>query len=111
MPDIRDPIGEDGTNDRDCGDTNADVDEEIGQKRRKRDFQEETWFYRVRVGFLLTVSCACVGVVLCYLWHLVAPEHLRWLSPENISALKDLALSIIVGLSMTMLTTYFFKRK
>lgn len=110
MPDIRDPIGKNEVPDRHMEDNNADLDE-YAPKRREMDFREAKWFYRVRVGFLLTVSIACVGVALCYLWHLVAPDDWRWLSEKNVGAIKDLALSIIVGLTMTLLTTYFFKRK
>lgn len=106
MPEICDPIGSATPQ----ANSNRDLDEYASQ-RRKLNFQEENWFYRVRVGFLLIVSASTVLVTLCYLWHLAAPEAWRWLTPKNVADIKDLALAIIVGLSMTVLTTYFFKRK
>lgn len=109
-PQICDPIQGDDQLSATQGKSNENVDE-YEPKRRQLNFKEENWFYRVRVAFLIIVSSFTLGIIFCYLWHLVAPKEWRWLEDIKESGLKDLALSIIVGLSMSLITTYFFKRK
>ena len=107
-PEIRDPIG----NDTIEASQNADADiDEYAQERRKLSFKETAWFYRVRVGFLLATSIATSCIVIIYLWHLLAPHSARWLDARNVAEIRDLAVTIIVGMSMSFTTTYFFKRK
>lgn len=89
--------------------SDADVDE-FQCARNKMSFKEEFWFYCVRVGFLLLSSFLSLAVVIVYMWHVIGPESLRWLCDSDLSRLKDLAITIIVGLLMSTTTTYFFKR-
>lgn len=91
---------------------NADDDiDEYAPERRKQNFKEDTWFYYVRVGFLLVTSVGAACIVFIYLWNLLAPSSWRWLDTHNMAEIRDLAVAIIVGLSMSFTTTYFFKRK
>lgn len=73
-------------------------------------FKEEYWFYCVRVGFLILSAFLSLAVVAVYMWHVIGPESLRWLCESDLTRLKDLAITIIVGLLMSTTTTYFFKR-
>lgn len=110
VPEIRDPILAEPTPAAASLDADADIDE-FAPERRKQDFKEATWFYRVRVCFLLATSVVASCIVIVYLWHLVMPHSARWLDTHNVAEIKDLAVTIIVGLSMSFTTTYFFKRK
>ena len=111
MDDIRDPL----TTDENCyaqektADSSADPDE-YGTKRRSMHFKEEVWFYWVRVGFLIVSAFGSFSVVLVYMWHLIGPSSCRWLCENELTKLKELALTIIVGLLMSVTTTYFFKK-
>lgn len=111
MDEIRDPI----TTDESCytqkriADGSADPDE-YGKKRRSMHFKEEVWFYWVRVGFLIVSALGCLAVVFVYMWHLIGPNSYRWLCDSDLTKLKELALTIIVGLLMSVTTTYFFKK-
>ena len=107
MPEIEAPGNIDNTK-RDDG--NAE-DKPYEKARAKLDFQETLWFYRVRISFLLSASVATFGVVLIYVLNLVLPEHWRWLNEQDMSLLKDLSISIVVGLLMSATTAYFFRRK
>lgn len=78
--------------------------------RDKMSFKEEVWFYCVRVAFLVISAVLTFSVVAVYMWHVVGPEKWRWLCDSDLTRLKDLAITIIVGLLMSTTTTYFFKR-
>lgn len=83
----------------------------FAKERQKMSFQEEKWFYWVRVSFLLMISILTFSTVFIYLLHLFLPTYWRWLSSEDIAQVRDLAITIIVGLTMSTTTTYFFKKK
>lgn len=88
-----------------------DIDKPYGKERAKLSYHEDRWFFWVRVIFLLVASLGTLSVVLVYLWHLAGPLSARWLPDADIIKLKDLAITIIVGLVMSVTTTYFFKKK
>lgn len=78
--------------------------------RRRMSFREEFWFYCVRTGFLLVSALLSFAVIVVYMWHLVGPPDYRWLSQDDLIKIKDLVIAIVVGLLMSSITTYFFKR-
>lgn len=88
-----------------------EIDTPFAQKRQAMSYHEDRWFYWVRVGFLLLASVVSAAIVIIYLWHLVMPQNLRWLCDNDFSRLKDLALTIIVGIILSLTTTYFFNKK
>ncbi|MCR5813908.1 MAG: hypothetical protein K6G15_05415 [Desulfovibrio sp.] len=71
---------------------------------------EEWWLHYVRIGFLVLTVVVTTIIVLIYLWHLVAKHEWLWLSPENLSSLEKLAITIITGLILSLSTSYFFKK-
>ncbi|MBQ7607223.1 MAG: hypothetical protein IJU76_04565 [Desulfovibrionaceae bacterium] len=52
-----------------------------------------------------------LSIVAIYLWHLVAPEKLQWMSPAQLTELRGLAITIITGLILSQLTAYFYKNR
>lgn len=111
MPKLHDPIQEgvlDGPNG--ANGNGSDDPDEYAPKRRFMLWREEVWLYWVRVGFLLVSALGSFSVISIYMWHLTAPQTWRWLCDADISKLKDLAITIIVGLIMSATTTYFFKK-
>lgn len=94
----------------DCGNPPDSDPDEYSVERKKMSFKEERWFYFVRVGFLVVSSVLTFFVVVIYMWHLLGPSSYRWLCSDDLVKLKDLAITIIVGLLMSTTTTYFFKR-
>lgn len=89
--------------------TNKDVDE-YSHKLRGWVYVENRLLYWIRFVFLIFTTILSLGVVTTYMWHLVGPESCRWLQGGDISKLKDLALTIIVGLIMSFATSYFFSK-
>jgi hypothetical protein len=72
--------------------------------------KEKVWLYRVRMSILGTTAVFTVVIVLVFLWNLIAPTSLRWLSIDDWERIKELSIAIIVGLLMSISTTYFFKK-
>lgn len=85
-------------------------DERFHAEREKLRYHEDVCLYYIRVGLLVFGSILAFGVVAVYIWHLVGPVKWRWLDVKDHSLLKDTAMAIIVGLSMSSLTSYFFKK-
>ena len=52
-------------------------DEPYKSEQAQLDFREKRWFYRVRVGFLLTATLATLGIVLTYILNIALPEKYR----------------------------------
>ncbi|MDR3280137.1 MAG: hypothetical protein LBT23_06470 [Synergistaceae bacterium] len=86
-------------------------DKPLDYKRRVMSFNEERWFYYVRVFFLLMSSICSAAIAIVFLFHITAPERFRWLNSNELERIRELALTIIVGLVMSGSTTYFFKKK
>lgn len=62
------------------------------------------------VWITLTVFTAIgAGIVFTYVWHLVVPGSCRWLTAEEVEAIKDLALSIATGVSLSLATKFTIK--
>lgn len=105
---INPPQGIEGSTESAC---DEDIERPFTRERQRMSFREDVWFYWVRVGFLLFASLATLGVVSIYMLHLVIPVEWRWLCDSDMTRLKDLSLTIIVGLLMSVTTTYFFRKK
>lgn len=88
----------------------AELDAELDEKRKRRDFSEEKWFYWVRVGALGTTSILSLSVIGVYWWHLLAPEAWRWLSSGNLDRIERMATTIIVGIVGTLSASFFLKK-
>ncbi len=92
------------------GDCEADKDTPLADQKAAIQANEEKWLYWVRLFFLILAVLITSSVVLIYLWHLCAPECLRWLKVADLTKIKDLATTIIVGLVLSISTTFFFKK-
>jgi len=106
MPEIKAP---DDINQVEVRVEDTKEDEPYKKELAKMSFHEKRWFYGVRVGSLIFVCAATFVVVSIYVAHLVLPTGCRWLDAQDMSSLKDLSISITVGLLMSATTTYFFR--
>lgn len=88
-----------------------DVDAELEEKRKRRSFSEETWFYYVRIIFLGFVSCLGLAIASSYILHLILSPSCHWLTQDQLANLKDLTISIVTGAIISQVTTYFLTKK
>ncbi len=63
---------------------------------------------RRRVASGLTF-CAAV-ILFVFIWHLIMPACLRWLPPEELTSLKNLALTLFGALAMSIATLFYTKK-
>ena len=61
------------------------------------------WVTLVLIAFLCICALALVGT---YVANLVLPAGCRWLSPGDMSAIKDIVVSIVAGLVMSLAIKY-----
>lgn len=94
-----------GTPEKDAADDDA-----YKKLQQSIKMSEEWWLHYVRIGFLVLTVVVTAIIVLIYLWHLVAKHEWLWLSPENLSSLEKLAITIITGLILSLSTSYFLRK-
>ena len=87
-----------------------DVDVELAEKRKRRVFREEGWFYRVRIAAVCICAFIALSVVCIYVWHLVLPETWCWLNEARLARIENAASMIVVGVIGTLSASYFLKR-
>lgn len=90
-------------------DTPSD-DEDFNNQLKKLEIGESILKYSMRrkvAAFL--AGCAAI-ILLVFTLHLVLPEKLRWLSPEDLKAIKDVALTVFGGLAMSIGTMFYSKK-
>jgi pilus assembly protein TadC len=92
-------------------DAEEEVDRSLEHARARMSFNEDRWLYWVRVFFILVLSIMTIGVIFIFLWHLLTPQYWRWLDPAEVEGIKGLAVTIIVGLAMSAVTSIFFRKK
>lgn len=88
----------------------AELEEELEEKRKRRDFSEEGWFYRIRVGALWTTSTLSLSAIAVYWWHLLGPTCWHWLQDESLDRIERMATTIIVGIVGTLSAGFFLKK-
>lgn len=75
------------------------------------DLNEARCLSWVRIGLLLFGAISSVTTITIVLWHLLTPTSWRWLSTTDLDRLSNFALSIVAGLLISGMTTYFFYKK
>ena len=95
---------------------NGDIEQiESGSDLDLREAEREAQIKSIRVrtqikiGALVIFAAIGAGIVFTYVWHLVVGESFRWLSPKEVEAIKDLALSIATGVSLSLATKFTIK--
>ena len=76
-----------------------------------RPLSEERMLSYVRRYFVGLGVVIFTMVVTVFFWNLLAPEKCRWLSQIEMDRISNLAVSIIVGLLISAMATYFFSKR
>lgn len=80
-------------------------------REAERDAQIKDIKVRSRIKLTVLLVFTLIGAIIIsvYVWHLVGPERWRWLEDHEITAIKDLALSIATGVSLSLATKFTIK--
>lgn len=93
--------------DFDSIETGPDVD--LREAQRDADIKDIKVRSCIKIGALIIFTAIGAGIIFTYVWHLVAPCSIRWLDSGEIEAIKDLALSIATGVSLSLATKFTIK--
>ena len=91
-------------------DEGKDIDEELAEKRKRRTFQEEDWFYKIRLIASGLVVLLTTALLIVYIWHIAAPQAWRWLMAEDLDRLERLSGTVLAGVIASLSVSFFFKR-
>lgn len=85
----------------------SDLDlREAEREAQIKSIRVRTW---IKIGALVIFAAIGAGIVFTYVYHLVAPTPWRWLTAAEVEAIKDLALSIATGVSLSLATKFTIK--
>lgn len=76
---------------------------DLKDKRFQQELTLRHWVTLVLIAFLCICALALVGT---YVANIVLPAGCRWLSPGDMSAIKDIVVSIVAGLVMSLAIKY-----
>ena len=88
-----------------------EIDQLLAAKRAKLVYAEEWVLFVARVVLLSSIVFLTVAVLGTFVWHMIGPQPKRWLSVDEEKHIRDLAVTIIAGLLMSMITTYIYNKK
>lgn len=90
------------------GDESGASDRDLLAQHRR---EESIMFYRIKkyASYLFAVlACAYVCI---YLFNLLAPQWLRWLTAEDLSDMREVVVSILAGVLSSIVSGYFWHRR
>lgn len=78
----------------------------IEKETKKEEIRERN---RLKKWILRIFTCTGAVVVVTYIWHIIMPLSWRWLDPQEVTSIKDLALSISTGVIISFATKFTVK--
>ncbi len=90
-----------------AAETGPDVDlREAERDAQIKDIKVRSW---IKIAVLVIFTAIGAGIVFTYVWHLIVSSNYRWLKPNEVAEIKDLALSIATGVSLSLATKFTIK--
>ncbi|MDU5054436.1 MAG: hypothetical protein E6234_06240 [Sutterella wadsworthensis] len=83
--------------------TKEPKDEELSTIQKRQELSLRHW---VSIGAIALLALLGFVLIVCYVLNLILPESHRWLSPDDLSTIKDVVISIIGGLLMSLAMKY-----
>lgn len=88
---------------------NADKENADDQWIKQLHRDEEAAFHWVKMGCIYLVPILAASVIIVYVLNLLLPLEWRWLTPEDLSGIQNLAISIFSGVATSLSVNYFYK--
>ena len=85
------------------------IDKALKQAKQKSDLREIITLSWIRSVFLIISPIIVLSIIIVYLLNLLLPEHYRWLLSNDLTQVKDLFISIVAGIVLSLTTSSFLK--
>lgn len=76
--------------------------EEEERKRLSRKSKWDSIRFWIRITFIIATVLGAIAIPGTYLWHILAPSCWRWLPTSELQSIKDLAVTIITGVTVSV---------
>lgn len=84
---------------------NSDSLEDLRKQHQKNDLKQ---LHLIRKWGIYLIAGICAFIVISYFWNLAGFGY-KWLSAEEMRELRDLAISISVGVIASLVNSYFLQ--
>lgn len=64
-----------------------------------------------KTALLVLLTVSAIALLVSYVLNIVMPVSWRWLSPDDLSDIKDTVISLLSGLVMATALIYFLTRR
>lgn len=88
----------------------ADSDDADGEWLRWQK-DEGKAFHLVKMVSIYGLPLLTSAIVVVYFLNLLLPQSWRWLSPDELSGLQSLVVSVLSGVATSVAVNYFYKSK
>lgn len=90
---------------------NKDLDNELKDEEKKQSISEKKLIFGLKKAAIIVCFGSLIAIFLTYVFHIIFPEHKRWLTPNDISEIKSVAVAVASGIFSSLATSYFFNSK
>ncbi|KLI44928.1 hypothetical protein R4K89_13715 [Brachyspira intermedia] len=90
---------------------NEDLDTKAKNEEKRQTINEKRFIFWVKISAIIVCSLFLIAIFIAYMLHLILPEHKRWLTLNDISEIKSMAIAVGSGVFSSLATSYFFNSK
>lgn len=90
---------------------NEDLDTEVKNEEKIQIINEKKLIFYLKKVAIIICFGSLIAILITYIFHLIFPNNWRWLSENNISEIKTIAVAIVSGVFSNLVSSYFFNSK
>ncbi|MEI0605024.1 hypothetical protein R4K55_12475 [Brachyspira alvinipulli] len=90
---------------------NKDLDNELKDEEKRQIISEKKLIFCLKKAAIIVCFGSLIAIFITYIYHLIFPNNLRWLSENNLSEIKSIAVAVGSGVFSSLVSSYFFNSK
>ncbi|PPS23148.1 hypothetical protein [Brachyspira murdochii] len=90
---------------------NEDLDTKAKNEEKRQSISEKKFIFWVKIVSIIVCSACLIAIFIVYIFHLIFPNNCRWLSENNLSEIKSIAVAVGSGVFSSLASSYFFNSK
>ena len=90
---------------------NEDLDTKAKNEEKMQSISEKKFIFIVKIFAIVVCPICLIAIFITYMFHLILPNNLRWLSENNLSEIKSIAVAVCSGVFSSLVSSYFFNSK